>query len=147
MLKVNFIIKVCIVLLSFNFLRLPLHAQKIKDADEKKEKKSRNVTRTLFGQASFYSQKFEGRRTANGERFSHKKLTAACNSLPLGTWIKVTNLKNDKSIIVQTNDRLHKKTKRLIDLTLSAAKKLGFVASGLTRVKVEVLKKHKQGKM
>ena len=143
MLKVNFIIKVCIVLLSFNFLRLPLHAQKIKDADEKKEKKSRNVTRTLFGQASFYSQKFEGRRTANGERFSHKKLTAACNSLPLGTWIKVTNLKNDKSIIVQTNDRLHKKTKRLIDLTLSAAKKLGFVALGLTRVKVEVLKKHK----
>ena len=143
MLKVNFIIKVCVVLLSFNFLLLPSYAQKIKDADEKKEKKSRNVTRTLFGQASFYSQKFEGRRTANGERFSHKKLTAACNSLPLGTWIKVTNLKNDKSIIVQTNDRLHKKTKRLIDLTLSAAKKLGFVASGLTRVKVEVLKKHK----
>ena len=143
MIKVNFIIKVCVVLLSFNFLLLPSYAQKIKDADEKKEKKSRNVTRTLFGQASFYSQKFEGRRTANGERFSHKKLTAACNSLPLGTWIKVTNLKNDKSIIVQTNDRLHKKTKRLIDLTLSAAKKLGFVASGLTRVKVEVLKKHK----
>ena len=143
MIRVNFIIKVCIVLLSFNFLLLPLHAQKIKDADEKKEKKSRKVTTTLFGQASFYSQKFEGRRTANGERFSHKKLTAACNSLPLGTWIKVTNLKNDKSIIVQTNDRLHKKTKRLVDLTLTAAKKLGFVASGLTRVKVEVLKKKK----
>ena len=143
MIKVNFIIKVCIVLLSFNFLLLPLYAQKIKDADEKKEKKSRKVTTTLFGQASFYSQKFEGRRTANGERFSHKKLTAACNSLPLGTWIKVTNLKNDKSIIVQTNDRLHKKTKRLVDLTLTAAKKLGFVASGLTRVKVEVLKKYK----
>lgn len=143
MIRVNFIIKVCIVLLSFNFLLLPLYAQKIKDADEKKEKKSRKVTTTLFGQASFYSQKFEGRRTANGERFSHKKLTAACNSLPLGTWIKVTNLKNDKSIIVQTNDRLHKKTKRLVDLTLTAAKKLGFVASGLTRVKVEVLKKYK----
>ena len=143
MIRVNFIIKVCIVLLSFNFLLLPLYAQKIKDADEKKEKKSKKVTTTLFGQASFYSQKFEGRRTANGERFSHKKLTAACNSLPLGTWIKVTNLKNDKSIIVQTNDRLHKKTKRLVDLTLTAAKKLGFVASGLTRVKVEVLKKYK----
>ena len=143
MIRVNFIIKVCIVLLSFNFLLLPLYAQKIKGADEKKEKKSRKVTTTLFGQASFYSQKFEGRRTANGERFSHKKLTAACNSLPLGTWIKVTNLKNDKSIIVQTNDRLHKKTKRLVDLTLTAAKKLGFVASGLTRVKVEVLKKYK----
>ncbi len=115
-----------------------------KEADyEIKEKKSKKVTKTLFGQASFYSNKFEGRRTASGETFNHKKLTAACNSLPLGTWIKVTNLKNDKSVVVKTNDRLHKKTKRLVDLTLSAAKKLGFVSSGLTRVKVEVLKKQK----
>ncbi len=147
MTKVNFQEKVFIVLLIFNFLLQPLFAQKIKDTDEKKEKKSKKVTRTLFGQASFYSPKFEGRRTANGETFNHKKLTAACNSLPLGTWIKVTNLKNDKSIIVQTNDRLHKKTTRLIDLTLGAAKKLGFVASGLTRVKVEVLNKHKSVKI
>ena len=120
-----------------------VNAQKNKQQFEEKVKKSKSVSKTLFGQASFYSNKFEGKRTANGETFSHKKLTAACNSLPLGTWIRITNLKNDKSVIVKTNDRLHKKTKRLVDLTLAAAKKIGFVSSGLARVKVEVLKKQK----
>ena len=95
----------------------------------------------LYGQASFYGSKFQGRRTANGEKFSHAKFTAACNSLPLGTWIKVTNLKNGKTVVVKTNDRLHPSTKRLIDLTKTAAQQLGFVKSGLTRVKVEVLSK------
>ncbi len=96
-------------------------------------------TKTFFGQASFYSKKFEGKKTASGQIFNHKKFTAACNTLPLGTFIKVTNLRNGKAVIVQTNDRLHVKTKRLIDLTSAGAKKLGFVAAGLTRVKVEVL--------
>ena len=100
---------------------------------------TKNNTKTLYGQASFYSQKFEGKKTASGQIFKHKKFTAACNTLPLGTFIKVTNLKNGKTVVVQTNDRLHVKTKRLIDLTLAGAKRLGFVASGLTKVKVEVL--------
>ena len=106
----------------------------------KKEKKT--TGRTLYGQASFYSNKFEGRRTANGEIYSQKKFTAACNSLPLGTWIEVTNLRNNKTVIVKTNDRLHPKMKRVVDLTLAAAKKLDFVSSGLTRVKVVVINKN-----
>ena len=101
---------------------------------------TQNNTKTLYGQASFYSQKFEGRKTASGQIFKHKKFTAACNTLPLGTFIKVTNLKNGKTVVVQTNDRLHAKTKRLIDLTMAGAKRLGFVASGITKVKVEVLR-------
>ena len=101
---------------------------------------TKNNTKTLYGQASFYSQKFEGRKTASGQIFKHKKFTAACNTLPLGTFIKVTNLKNGKTVVVQTNDRLHAKTKRLIDLTMAGAKRLGFVASGITKVKVEVLR-------
>lgn len=104
------------------------------------QKKPEKSARILYGQASFYATKFEGRKTANGEIFRHEKLTAACNSLPLGTWIKVTNLRNGKSVVVKTNDRLHPKTKRLVDLTYTAAQKLGFIKSGLTRVKVEVLK-------
>lgn len=138
--------KVSVALLLFFIVlfSVPVIAQKNKSDSDDSEKKSKKVTKTLFGQASFYSNKFEGKRTANGETFSHKKLTAACNTLPLGTWIRVTNLKNDKSVIVKTNDRLHKKTKRLIDLTLTAAKKLGFVSSGLARVKVEVLSKQKK---
>lgn len=104
-------------------------------------KAKKPANRILYGQASYYANKFEGRKTANGEIFRHSKLTAACNSLPLGTWIKITNLKNGKSIVVRTNDRLHTKTRRLVDLTKTGAQKLGFIKSGLTRVKVEVLKK------
>ena len=124
MTKVNFKAHFVTILLSAVFFSQQLYAQKNKTDNDNKEKKSKQVTRTLFGQASFYSNKFEGRRTASGEIFSHKKLTAACNTLPLGTWIKITNLKNAKSVIVKTNDRLHKKTKRLVDLTMAAAKKL-----------------------
>jgi len=96
-------------------------------------------TITLYGQASFYAAKFHGRRTASGETFSHAKFTAACNMLPLGTWVKVTNLMNGKSIVVKTNDRLHNKTTRLLDLTKTGATALGFVKAGLTRVKIEVI--------
>lgn len=101
-------------------------------------KKSSDET-ILYGTASFYAFKFEGRKTATGEIFEQKKMTAACNALPLGTWIRVTNLKNAKSVIVKTNDRLHKATTRLVDLSLAATKRLGFKSAGLTRVKVEVL--------
>jgi len=91
--------------------------------------------------ASFYANKFNGRKTATGEIFSQGKLTCACNVLPLGTWIKVTNLRNGRSAIVKVNDRLHPKMKRIVDLTRAAAVKLGYISSGLTRVKIEVLGK------
>ena len=94
-----------------------------------------------YGLASFYAQKFNGRATANGNTFSSIKYTAACNVLPLGTWVKVTNIKNDKSVIVYVNDRLHPKNKRLIDLSKTAAQKLDYISSGITKVKVEVLGK------
>ena len=103
------------------------------------EKKLRTAGTILYGQASFYATKFHGRMTANGETFDQNKMTAACNSLPLGTWVQVTNLANGKIIVVKTNDRLHVKTRRLIDLTRLGAEKLGFIKRGLTRVKIEVL--------
>ena len=92
-----------------------------------------------YGTASFYAHKFNGRQTANVNFYNSLKFTAACNVLPLGIWVKVTNLKNDKSVIVYINDRLHPKNKRLIDLSKTAAQKLGYVSNGLTKVKVEVL--------
>jgi len=100
----------------------------------------------LYGTASFYSNKFNGRKTANGEIFYQQKMTAACNVLPLGTWIKVTNLRNGRSVVVKVNDRLHEKMKRVVDLSRAAAEKLGFINSGLTRVKVEVLGKKRPEK-
>jgi len=100
----------------------------------------------LYGTASYYSNSFNGKKTANGEIYSHKKMTAACNVLPLGTWIRVTNLRNGKSVVVKTNDRLHTRMKRVVDLSREAADKLGFVKSGLTRVRVEVIGKKKPEK-
>ena len=97
----------------------------------------------IYGTASFYANSFNGKKTANGETFSQKKMTAACNVLPLGTWIRVTNLRNGRSVLVRTNDRLHAKMKRVVDLSRSAAEKLNYVKSGLTQVKVEVLGKNK----
>jgi len=102
--------------------------------------KNKKNTVLLYGQASYYAAKFEGRKTATGEKFGHGNATAACNVLPLGTWVKVTNLRNGRSIIVRTNDRLHPKTKRIIDLSKTGAQKLGYIKQGLTRVKIEVLK-------
>src|SRR5215217_6837185 len=101
----------------------------------------------IYGIASYYADKFNGRTTANGEIYDGKKMTAACNQLPLGTWIRVTNLNNNKSVIVKTNDRLHIRMKRVVDLSRLAAEKLGYIGRGLTNVKVEVLEKnigHKQ---
>jgi rare lipoprotein A len=94
-----------------------------------------------YGIASFYAKKFNGRKTSTGAVFNSLKMTAACNVLPLGTWVKVTNLRNNKSVIVEINDHLHHKNKRLIDVSKTAAQKLGFVGRGITRVKVEVLGK------
>src|ERR1043166_7781367 len=102
---------------------------------------SRNFPDALYGTASYYANKFEGRLTANGEVFSQQKMTAACNVLPLGTWIKVTNLYNGHSVVVKVNDRLHYKNKRLVDLSKIAAKKIGYTGGGLTKVKVEPLSK------
>jgi rare lipoprotein A len=96
----------------------------------------------LYGTASFYANKFEGRETANGEIFRQKKMTAACNVLPLGTWVRVTNLHNGLSVIVKINDRLHYRMKRVVDLSKAAARQLHHV-DGLIRVKVEVLGKKK----
>lgn len=91
------------------------------------------------GVASYYHPKFNGRRTSTGEVFSNAKLTAANNFLKLGTLVKVTNVKNQKSIIVKINDRMNKNNKRLIDLSQAAAKKLGLIHQGLGEVEMEVL--------
>jgi rare lipoprotein A len=97
--------------------------------------------RTLYGTASYYAEKFNGRQTATGAIYSSRKLSAACNRLPLGTWIRVTNLRNKHVVIVQVNDRLHPKNPRLVDMSRIAAERLGYIGRGLTQVKVEVLSK------
>jgi rare lipoprotein A len=95
-----------------------------------------NVTN---GTASFYAQKFNGRKTSSGERFSNDSLTAAHKKFKFGTYVMVRNLKNDSTVIVKINDRLPQQSKRTIDLTVKAAKQLNFIKSGLTKVEITVL--------
>ena len=99
----------------------------------------------LYGIASFYSKNLEGTETATGERFSHKNYTAASNNYKLNTWVRVTNLKTGKSVIVRINDRMHPrmaKQGRVVDLTLTAAKKIGLTyGTGITKVMVEEVAK------
>ena len=111
------------------------------DSRDTLQKKDTKARKTLYGTASYYADKFHGRETANGEIYNSRKMTAACNVLPMGTWIRVTNLSNNRWVIVKTNDRLHARMTRVVDLSRVAAEKLGYVAKGLTRVKVEVLDK------
>lgn len=92
-----------------------------------------------MGIASYYHPKFEGRKTSNGEIFRNDSLTAAHKKLPFGTYVRVTNLYNDSVVIVRINDRLPQNSKRSIDLTQAAAKKLNMMRSGIVKAKIEIL--------
>ncbi|PIY07534.1 MAG: septal ring lytic transglycosylase RlpA family lipoprotein [Flexibacter sp. CG_4_10_14_3_um_filter_32_15] len=89
------------------------------------------------GIASYYGDKYEGRPTASGEKLKQKLLTAAHRTLPFGTRVTVTNLKNGKKIRVRINDRGPFKAGRIIDVTRKGAEMLDFVRDGLTEVKIE----------
>ncbi len=97
-------------------------------------------SKVLYGVASYYGRQFHGRRTASGEIFDMYKLTAAHKTLPMGTVLKITNLSNNKTIIVKINDRGPYAGNRILDLSFAAARKLGYVRKGLTKVKAVILK-------
>jgi rare lipoprotein A len=96
------------------------------------------------GVASWYGEGFQGNTTASGETFDLNELTAAHPTLPFGTTVRVTNLKNSKDILLRVNDRGPHIGRRLIDVSWAAAKRLGFVHSGTTPVRVEVVTYPKQ---
>lgn len=91
------------------------------------------------GSASYYSSQHQGKRTASGERFDQNALTAAHRQLPFGTRVKVTNLSNDKSVVVRITDRGPRTRGRLIDLSRAAAEQLGMLRSGSAQVRVQDL--------
>ncbi len=90
------------------------------------------------GTATYYGQKFEGRRTANGEVFRHAALTAAHATLPFGTLALITNVTTGKWVVVRITDRLPSK-RAVVDLTRSAAAEIGMLAAGRVRVNVQIL--------
>src|SRR3990167_692149 len=94
------------------------------------------------GPASWYGTKFHGQATANGETYDLYGMTAAHKTLPLPSYVRVTNLENGKSAILRVNDRGPFYSDRIIDLSFAAAKKLGYAESGTARVKVEGIDPH-----
>ena len=106
---------------------------------QKKNYRNVPVVDTAIGHASFYADKFVGKKTASGEIFSQEKLTCAHNTYPFGSKVRVTNLKNGKTVVLKVNDRLHHRNPRLVDLTRAAATKLDFKKSGIIKVKVELI--------
>lgn len=95
------------------------------------------------GKASFYSTRFHGRKTAYGERFDVAQMTAAHRTLPHNTLVEVTNLDNNKSVIVRINDRGPHTKGRIIDLGYSAAKAIGMISRGVATVAIRVVGKHR----
>ncbi|MCH1925219.1 septal ring lytic transglycosylase RlpA family protein [Shewanella sp. C32] len=91
------------------------------------------------GMASWYGMKFHGHLTSNGETYDMYAMSAAHKSLPLPSYVRVTNLKNNKSAIVRVNDRGPFHSSRILDVSYAAAYKLGMLDTGTTEVKVEVI--------
>ena len=94
---------------------------------------------TMEGLAAVYSDKLNGRKTASGQAFRQSELTAAHPSLPFGTKVKVTNTKNNKSVVVRVNDRGPTQAGRVVDLSSAAAAKIGIGKKGTAPVKLEVV--------
>src|SRR3954467_11404375 len=96
-------------------------------------------SKAAVGIASFYGQKYQGRRTASGEVYDMRKMTAAHRSLPFGVNVRVTDLSNNRAVIVRINDRGPFVRNRIIDLSLAAARQLGIVQHGSAQVRLEIL--------
>ena len=99
-----------------------------------------SVSRTDRGMASWYGPGFHGNRCANGEIYNQYGLSAAHRTLPFGTRVRVTNLNNNRSVVVRINDRGPFIRGRIIDLSKGAAREIGMISSGVAPVKVEVLR-------
>jgi rare lipoprotein A len=97
------------------------------------------------GIASYYADKFDGRKTASGEIFNNSDLTAAHKKLAFGTMVKVVNIKNGQSVVVRVNDRGPYAHGRIIDLSKAAAMKIGMIQDGLAEVKIEVVQSNDVG--
>ena len=98
------------------------------------------TAQTEEGVASFYSDEFQGKKTASGEPYDKSGLTAAHKQLAYGTKVKVTNLANGKSVVLTVNDRMAASNPALIDVSRRAAEELDFVSAGKTKVTLEAQK-------
>jgi peptidoglycan lytic transglycosylase len=129
-------------------LSLIVGSPKLSPAEQKSAKKATTATAVAkeeTGTAVFYNDKFVGRPLTSGEKYDKNALTAAHRTLPLGTMVKVTNLKNNKSVVVRINDRgPHGSKTEIIDLSGRAAQDLDMIKDGRVKVKLEVVEAAKK---
>ncbi len=109
------------------------------ESNSNKKRKNTKHRKVIKGVSSFYAEDFHGKLTANGEVYDMYGLTAAHKTLPLNTICRVTNLANDKSLILRINDRGPYIKGRILDCSYGAAKKLDFINQGTTDVKIEII--------
>ena len=102
---------------------------------------SGNVLKTIHGKASYYHNKFHGRKTASGQIYNRYRLTAAHKTLPFNTKVEVRNLKNNRKVLVVINDRLPRTSTRSIDLSRAAAERIGMIRDGVVRVEMKILRR------
>ena len=116
-------------------------SKNVKKISSPKKDRDRKVKhrKIMKGISSFYAEDFHGKLTANGEIYDMYGVTAAHKTLPLNTVCRVTNLSNNKSLILRINDRGPYIAGRILDCSYGAAKKLDFVQQGTTEVKIEVI--------
>ncbi len=112
---------------------------------DKPAKSSKRAGPLAIGTASWYGQAFEGKQSASGEPYEMYELTAAHRTLPMGSWVKVTNLRNHLWVLVRINDRGPVPEDRIIDLSYSAARLLRMSGSGLAHVRLDLIKPPDQG--
>jgi len=97
------------------------------------------AVKTQFGVASWYGPEFQGLPTASGQPFNMQGMTCAHRKLPLGTHVRVTNLLNGRNLVLEVTDRGPFAGKRVLDVSMAAAKRLGFMGQGVTPVRIQVL--------
>ncbi len=110
-----------------------------RDAFIKYDAEAKVTGKTYHGEVSYYGPGFHGKLTANGETYDQNAFTCAHKTLPFGTKLKVTNLSNNKSVVLRVNDRGPYKKGRIVDLSVAGAKEIGLVALGIAKARVEVV--------
>lgn len=138
----------CLFYVLFLIIPFVSCSSSVRFSDEKKDSsltadyssyKDYSVLEQAEGVASYYGKKFHAKKTSSGEVYDMNGMTASHKVYPFGTIVRVTNLKNGLQTIVKINDRLPKKSKRVIDLSVKAAETLDFIKRGITKVRLEVL--------
>lgn len=148
----KFLKKFSIVLLPFLFFactslprfssekQIPTEEKKYFEKEDLSNYNNYPVLESVEGIASYYADKYHGKITYNGEVYDMNGISAAHQTYPMETIIKVTNISNNKSVILRINDRMPYWKDRIIDLSLGTARELDFVEKGLTKVRIDVLK-------